>query len=372
MEIRKQSLDCNFEQWCILVRDRRWSLRQKHRLLEHFKTPDDIRSAPVQEVLACLKSKPLSRSDQFSNESIKADLSWLDQDEHHLIHIDDVRYPQALKQLPDAPIALFAKGDVSLLNNPQVAIVGSRRPTPVGVKVADEIAGQLAGAGICVTSGMALGIDGIAHVGALNAGGASTAVLGSGLDLVTPIRHQKLFERLSRCGLIISEYPLGYPASRYTFPERNRIVSGLSLGVIIVEAAQRSGTLITARLATEQNRELMVVPGSAMSAQYAGSHALIQQGAALVCNAQDVLHCLADQLGHWCQVAEAQQVATPKESLSHEEQSLLGVIGGESTRVDDIIFASGLTAAKVSSMLITLEVKGVVAACGDGGYINLS
>lgn len=372
MEIRKQSLDCNLEQWCMLVRDRRWSLRQKHQLLEHFKTPDGIRSAPAQEVRACLKGKPLSRSDQISNESIQADLSWLEQAEHHLIHINDVRYPRALKQLPDAPIALFAKGDVSLLNTPQVAIVGSRRPTPVGVKATDEIARQLATVGICVTSGMALGIDGIAHAGALNAGGASTAVLGSGLDLVTPIRHQKLFERLSHFGLIVSEYPLGHPATRYTFPERNRIVSGLSLGVIIVEAAQRSGTLITARLATEQNRELMVVPGSALSTQYTGSHALIQQGAALVCNAEDVLHCLADQLGHWYQAVQAEVIATPKESLSREEQSLLEAIGAESTRVDDIIFASGLTAAEVSSMLITLEVKGVVAACGDGGYVNLS
>ena len=271
--------------------------------------------------------------------------------------------------MSDPPIALFAKGDASQLARPQIAIVGSRRPTPVGSALAQRLAGGLAELGVVITSGLALGIDSAAHIGALNAGGDSTAVLGSGLDVFTPARNKVLFNRLSCEGLVVSEYPLAYPASRYTFPERNRIVSGLSLGVVIVEAAERSGTLITARLAAEQNREVMVVPGSGLSAQYRGSHALIQQGAALVASVDDVLHCLGSELNGWKKLSSSGDIA----QRSYDgDARLLRYIGAESTSMDNIILASGLTSAEVSSMLISLEIEGVVAVSDDGGYINLS
>lgn len=360
---------CSDRDWCIFIRDRRWSSSQKHRLLERFKTPEAVYSASVQDIFDCVAAKQSLTYSKVPLEVIRADLRWLGEPEHHLIHWHDGRYPVALKQLPDPPVALFAVGDVSQLIRPQLAIVGSRRPTPVGAALAERIAGGLAELGVVVTSGLALGIDSHAHLGALNAGGESTAVLGSGLDKFTPVRNKALFDRLSATGLVLSEYPLAHPATRYTFPERNRIVSGLSLGVVIVEAAERSGTLITARLAAEQNREVMVVPGSGLSPQYRGSHALIQQGAALVTNVDDVLHCLAIELS-------ARTSAGSQDDIAQRSQSgdarILRYIGAESTSMDDIILASGLTSAEVSSMLISLEIEGVVAVSGDGGYINLS
>lgn len=362
---------CSPRDWCLLIRDRRWSLRQKHELLERFKCPGAIFSASLKELRRSISGRQSSRLAQVIEDDIRVDLEWLSHPEHHLVSINDRRYPELLKQLPDPPIALFAIGDLSLLSKPQVAIVGTRRPTPIGAAIADKIAARLAELGIVVTSGMALGIDGIAHTGALRVGGLSVAVLGSGLDMITPARHTRLFNLLSNKGLLLSEYPLGYPATRYTFPERNRIVSGLSLGVVIVEAAERSGTLITARLAAEQNRELMVVPGSALSAQYQGSHALIQQGAALVADADDVLHCLSGELGAVLDGHDQAHYENPAQNKTHNYDGLLQHIGAESTSVDDIILASGLTAAEVSSILITLEIEGVVAASSDGGYINL-
>jgi len=216
----------------------------------------------------------------LSAQCVQADLDWLAGDRHHLIALDSVYYPSLLREIPDPPLVLFAIGDIGLLNEPQVAVVGSRRPTPVGDRVTRDISNGLASLGIVVTSGMALGIDAAAHQAALSDQGSSVAVLGNGLDTVYPSRNRELFSQLASNGLIVSEYPLGVKPSRYTFPQRNRIISGLSHGVVIVEAAERSGTLVTARLALEQNKEVMVVPGSALSSQYRGSHDLIKQGAA--------------------------------------------------------------------------------------------
>jgi len=366
--------DCSSRHWCLFIRDRRWSLRQKHELLQRFKSPDVILSAAKKQFVGFVTGKQMSKSAQVSEKAIRADLRWLEHPDNHLVTCQDKHYPEALKQLPDAPISLFAIGDLTLLSEPQVAIVGARRPTPVGLAITDKIAMQLAKSGIGVTSGMALGVDGAAHVSALKVGGASTAVLASGLDRIAPTRHRQLFNQLADQGLVLSEYPLGYPATRYTFPARNRIVSGLSLGVVIIEAAERSGTLITARLATEQNRDVMVVPGSVLSAQYRGSHALIQQGAALVASGEDVLRCLSCDLESRFLDNRRQplKINNPSRQTVNSDAGLLRYISVESTSVDEIILASGLTAAEVSSMLITLEIEGVVAVSGDGGYINLS
>ena len=254
-----------------------------------------------------------------------------------------------------------------MLGDPSVSIVGSRRPTPAGTIITQRLAGELSALGIVITSGMALGVDGIAHQAALTAGSPTIAVMGCGLDTVYPARHRSLFESISRQGLLLSEYPLGTPPDRYRFPERNRIVSGLSSGVIIVEAAERSGTRITARLAMEQGREVLVVPGSPLNPQYAGSHALIQQGAALVTDTQDVLHSLSIPLQSALQDIES----GPQESLKGNDHPLLRYINFEPTSTDQIISASGLTTAQVSSMLLMLEVDGLIAASDDGGYVRL-
>ncbi len=324
--------------------------------------------------LAALSSVKLSAK---AEQRIEADLTWLQSDQHHFIPINDPRYPTLLKHIDDPPLALYAIGDPELMSLPQIAIVGSRRPTPVGARCAQNIAGDLANFGIGISSGLALGIDGLAHASALDAKGKSIAVLAHGLDQIYPQRNRELHGRLAAHGLIVSEYPLGTPPGRHRFGERNRIVSGLALGTVIIEAAERSGTLITARLTSEQNRELMVVPGSALSAQYRGSHQLLQQGASLVCNAQDVLACLNNEFASYFKDQAATRFqsddrADPDHGLSSEQQHLLRLIGAESTPVDDIIQSSGLPADQVAQDLLMLEISGHIAAAADGGFVNIS
>lgn len=306
------------------------------------------------------------------SEAIQAEMKWLQAAQHYLLPITDPRYPSKLRQIPDPPLALYIVGDLTLLREPNVAIVGSRRPSPVGGRCAELIARELAQLGLVITSGLALGVDGIAHRGAFSAQhGKSIAVLAHGLATVYPKRHMKLFQQLVEYGLVMSEYPLALGVSKHHFPERNRIVSGLSMGVLIVEAAERSGTLITARLACEQDRELMVLPGSALSAQYRGSHKLIQQGAALVSNTQDVLACLFNELERNLsleQDLDSQSRCSENKKLEHP---LLEHIGAESTSIDEIIEASGLSAAEVSSELLLMEIQGQIATSHDGGYVSL-
>lgn len=355
--------------WLVLVRDRRWGSQQKVQLVKTFGSAAGALQATAGEVREAITGRPRGSDAQVSQSDIDIDLAWLNDPQNYVITLFDDQYPPLLKELVDPPLLLFATGDLTLLNQPKVAIVGSRRPTPVGAKIAGQLAADLSKQGITITSGMALGVDGIAHEATLNADGDTIAIMGCGLDIVYPARHQSMFQLIRQHGLLLSEYPLGYAPNKYTFPQRNRIVSGLSHGVIIIEAAERSGTLITARLAAEQNREVMVVPGSSCSAQYRGSHALIQQGAALITNADDALLCLASAL-QWNDVA-IQNVVRDDRVLPADLASLLGHVGASSTSVDDIVLASGLTAAEVSSMLLVLELEGAITMETDGGYVNL-
>ncbi len=354
--------------WLQLIRDRRWSIRQKIQLIKEFGCPTQVYQQPNSLLRQFTSGRWQSTDLIVDKDSICLDLEWLENPHHQLVCLGDQNYPELLVTLPDPPLALFTSGDTRLLSDPSVAIVGSRHPTPAGRRITEQIASELARSGINIVSGMALGIDGSAHQAALDAGGSTVAVMGCGLDDVYPSRHRSLFERISSDGCCISEYPLGVPVSRYTFPQRNRLVSGLCLGTIIVEAAERSGTLITARLALEQNRSLMVVPGSPLSRQYAGSHDLLQQGATLVTNAEDVLNEL--------QIPLQQALTSHLKKDADEGQkpaafALLEHIFHESTSVDAIISTSGLTAAKVSSILLELEVAGAVTQASDGGYIKL-
>lgn len=368
--------------WLRLIRDQRWSARQKRQLLKSFADPVTIYTQTVSSLSEVVGAKQVS--DFCDDQSrLELDCEWLRDPEHHLITLDHLSYPALLKEITDPPIAMFAKGDLSLLEQPSIAIVGSRRPTPIGAQIATKLASELSSIGLVITSGMALGIDGLAHKGALNmladqgAGsvGGTIAVLGCGVDCIYPARHRGLYQEISQQGLLLSEYPLGMRATRFSFPQRNRIVSGLSLGVIIVEAAHKSGTLITARLAMEQNREVMVVPGSALSRQYQGSHQLIMQGAALVVQRDDVLHVLQSQLSQLLEQFTNSNGSLKQRELDVEcehQHPLLKHISTVSTPIDQIISDSGLTAAQVSAMLLTLEVEGLIAAVDDGGYLNLS
>lgn len=375
---------CELTAWLTLIRDRRWSRRQKHELISQFGAPQAIYKAPVESLKNIISGRIRAEVATFNVESlmtqVEKDLSWIKANNASLITYTHLNYPALLKQIDDPPLALFGLGDISLLCEPQVSIVGSRRPTPIGAKVARQIAGELSNLGIVITSGMALGIDGLAHQGALEQGNATVAVMGCGLDVIYPARHKQMFEQIQSSGLLVSEYPLGVKPSRYTFPERNRIVSGLSMGTVIVEAAKKSGTLITARLAMEQNREVMVLPGSAVSYQYEGSHQLIKNGAALLTSTDDVLFILKDQLDR-VDVNRVYSNAINDDGnnssnsnyqcVNVEEDSFLALIGAESISIESLILSSGLTPAEVSSMLLILELEGRIAMSDNGGYINV-
>ena len=375
--------DRDLRVWLMFIRDRRWSRRQKRELLMYFDSVKTIYEHTNEQLKKVVSGRIRADFERFDQKALSSvvdkEFDWMMRHHVSLITYGSSCYPSLLNEIDDPPLALFAMGNISLLSELQVAIVGSRRPTPIGAKIARQISSQLTGLGIVITSGMALGVDGLAHEGALDEASATIAVMGCGLDQIYPARHRNLFERICSSGLILSEYSIGVKPSRFTFPERNRIVSGLSLGVVIIEAAQKSGTLITARLAMEQNREVMVLPGSALSQQYEGSHELIKNGAALITNIGDILFVLKDKLKD-IRVSEdslsssgQEKTSKPMEQLQNKEEiRLMQFIGAESISVEELIISSGLTPAQVSSIILTLELDEKVAMMEDGGYIRIN
>lgn len=302
---------------------------------------------------------------------VDQDLRWLEGDNRTLLTLRDTRYPALLREIEDPPPLLFVQGDVALLEMAQLAIVGSRNPTPSGEQTAEDFARYLARAGLVITSGLAAGIDGAAHRGALAGDTPTLAVTGTGLDRVYPARHRKLAHQIAERGALISELPPGTPPLPANFPRRNRIISGLSVGTLVVEAARQSGSLITARLATEQGREVFAIPGSIHNPLARGCHALIRQGAKLVETAQDVLEELAPLLGARPAPAqpEPEADAAPAPRLWDQEyRQLMDALDFDPTPVDLLIQRSGLTADAVSSMLLLLELEGFVSAAPGGRY----
>lgn len=354
--------------WLQLIRDSRWTEKQKRRLLSRFVCPTELYSADEAEISECIGGEAWLNKKLLLKREVEQDLAWLVQDNCHLISYADSQYPAYLREIDDSPLALFAIGNTELLNSSSVAIVGSRKPTPVGAKIATQLAAELAELGITIVSGMALGIDGLAHQSVLDAAENTVAVLGSGVDVIYPARHRKQYHQIAEQGCLISEFPLRSKPTRYNFPKRNRIISGLSHGVIIIEAAEKSGTLVTARLAMEQNREVMVVPGSALSAQYQGSHRLIQQGAALVTCVSDVLSVLAEPLKANLEIAKQKNEIQKRDPNA---QKILDLLGAEPVSEDQIIAESGLSAAQISSQLLALELDGLIARADQGGYVSL-
>ncbi|HET8551219.1 MAG TPA: DNA-processing protein DprA [Gammaproteobacteria bacterium] len=300
---------------------------------------------------------------------IDSDLGWLEPPDRHLLTARHPDWPPLLSEIPDPPLALFVRGDPALLAEPQLAIVGSRNPTPAGRDTAADFARHLARAGLVITSGLAMGIDGAGHKGALDGGGATIAVCGTGLDRIYPARHEALAREIAAHGALVSEYPLGTRPLRHHFPERNRLVSGLSLGVLVVEAAQRSGSLISARLASEQGRDVFAIPGSIHNPLAHGCHRLIRDGAKLVETAADVLEELAPLLRLATDPADAGAAVSPDDPRA---QQVLKYVDFAPTSVDRIVERSGLTAAAISAMLLSLELKGFIAAAPGGGYMRTS
>ena len=328
---------------------------------------------------SCLAAAGLGRSDweSLTNRKLKSkmlardcnidlDLQWLKRAGNHFIAMTDFSYPKELLKLYDAPVGLFVSGDVTALQALQVAIVGSRRQTPVGRKVAMQFSQGLVEAGLGITSGLAKGVDASAHQACCDAGGQTIAVAGCGLDTVYPRENHALAKNVQERGCIISEYPIGIPPKKEHFPARNRIIAALAMGVVVIEAARRSGSLITARLAAEQGKEVFAIPGSILSPQSVGCHHLIQQGAVLAQSIEDVLFEL--------QLPITRELMYKKSQLvdSEPECEVLQSIAYESTLIEDIIANSNMSFQQLTQRLIELELDGLIARAHNGDYFRIT
>jgi DNA processing protein len=344
-------------------------------LLTKFAPPQAIYSASISQLREIVDEEIARKINRgVDTEAIKPTLDWLKKDNAHIVTLADSEYPQKLLEISNPPAVLYAIGNLPWLNHPSLAIVGSRSATPQGEKNAEEFAASLCHLGLCVVSGMALGIDGAAHKGALKANGATIAVVGTGLDIVYPARHRDLAHKIAERGLIISEFPLGTPSKAQNFPRRNRLISGLSLGCLVVEANIDSGSLITARLSIEQGREVFAIPGSIHSPVAKGCHQLIKQGAKLVENTQDILEEIKNLL--------------PANNLSYSPTGLMGEINSATTtgqagntvldlmgfdaiNFDQLQQLSALTTEALSAMLMMLELDGKITVLSGNQYQRL-
>jgi DNA processing protein len=303
------------------------------------------------------------------HELIARDLAWLQDRDHHLLTWDSADYPALLRNAQNPPAALFVAGDPDVLWMPQIAVVGARSASAAGLANARAFAKAFVEAGNVVTSGLAEGVDGAAHAAALDAGGKTIAVLGTGPDLVYPRQHQQLAARIAAAGALVTEFPPGTAGKPEHFPRRNRIIAGLSLGTLVVEASLNSGSLITARLAGEQGREVFALPGSIHSPLARGCHKLIREWSKLVETAAEVIEelrgvgaLLAESLRQRMDDEGAPQALAPAAHADPEYQRLLAALDAQAAALDELAARTGLSAAALSSMLLVLELDGVVVA----------
>jgi len=314
-------------------------------------------------------------------EQIESGLQWLAQSDHHLLCWDDDAYPVLLRRIANPPAALFVDGDPGCLWQPQIAVIGSRNPTAGGLDHARDFARTLARQGMTITSGLASGIDTASHVAALDAGALTIAVNGTGLDRVYPSSSRAVAARIRSQGAMISELPLGSPPKRQHFPSRNRIISGLSLAVLVIEAGLNSGTLITARKAAEQGRDVFALPGSLNNPMAKGCHRLIREGARLVETTADIMQELGPVAAE-LQMEIRQRLDLPDEPAEKpvslqdtllddaDYSAVWNVLAHDPKPMDVIIEQSGLSAREISSMLLMMELKGLVKKHGNGHYVR--
>jgi DNA processing protein len=344
-------------------------------LLSRFGLPQNIFGSSHTALSAAIGSKRASTLlAEPDREAIERALAWAAEDHHAILTLADGDYPQSLLTISDPPPILYVSGRTDLMNVAALAIVGSRSATPQGLSNAEQFARSFSEAGLCIVSGLALGIDAAAHRGAL-AGAASTiAVVGTGADIVYPSRNRDLAATIKQQGAIVTCYPLGTPAIGANFPRRNRLISGLSKGVLVAEAALQSGSLITARFANEQGREVFAIPGSIHSPHAKGCHQLIKAGAKLVESAQDVLEELAGSWKPGPGPSAIQDRATPASAsaMDAEARQLLQHLGYDPCDIDSLCERSGLTTGRVSAMLLQLELEGSVASLPGGRYQRVS
>lgn len=298
----------------------------------------------------------------FDMRDIDADLEWEKADNHHLLTWEDSHYPGLLKEIHDPPAVLYAAGDLHCLQKPMLSMVGTRKPSVSGKETALNFARELASRQITIVSGLAHGIDAYAHSGCLATKGSTIAVMGTGINTIYPRAHYDLASKIRKHGLLLTEFPLNTSPNAGHFPRRNRIISGLSLFTLVVEAAIKSGSLITARLALEQNRDVLAIPGSIHNPQASGCHYLLQQGAKLITSVQDVL----DEMGV---EKKASETSPRKLSLATNNENLVKCFGFEITTIDQLVERSGNSVETVTSELAQLELQGVVKAV-PGGYFR--
>lgn len=353
--------DAEFAAWLRLLETPGLGRDGARRLLAAFGSPQavlDARAAAWRELVGPALATALASEPPAYADRLIAARRWLDGGaDRNVVTLGDADYPPLLLQTADPPLLLYVQGRASLLAAPSLAMVGSRNPTAQGADNARAFARQLGQDGLAVVSGLALGIDGAAHEGALMAPAGTVAVVGTGLDRVYPARHRDLAHRIGATGALVSEYAPGTPALPPNFPQRNRIIAGLSLGTLVVEAALRSGSLITARLAAEAGREVFAVPGSIHSPQSKGCHALIKQGAKLVESAADIVEELRGQ-----RQAPAQPGPAPA------PHPLLDALGDDPVTLDALLARTGLPTPELSARLLELELDGRVARLPGGLY----
>jgi DNA processing protein len=352
-------LDPSLKAWLALSLTHGLGGEGARRLLKEFGSPDAVLAASISSLKHLVKPDAAAAIKRgIADDAFNLALAWLEDKNNHVVTLADSVYPQALLNIPDPPLLLYVKGRVDLLNQAALAIVGSRNATPQGIHNAEAFAKSLSDAGLCIISGMAHGIDAAAHRGALRGPGSSIAVVGTGLDKIYPAANRDLAHALAQHGTLISEFPLGTPPLSANFPRRNRLISGMSLGSLVVEASLQSGSLITARLALEQGREVFAIPGSIHAPQSKGCHALLKQGAKLVETAQDILEELGGQ----------RVSAVQRSGPEGPDSALLEHLGFDPVDADTLSLRCGLTVAELSAMLLTLELDGRISVLPGGLY----
>lgn len=366
-------VDDSLKAWLALSLIRGLGGESARRLLKEIGLPEAIFATPASILKSYVKANIAAQIAQgIGEDALVSTLAWLQDDNNHIVTLADNDYPQALLNIPDPPILLYVKGRLDLLNHQALAVVGSRNATPQGINNAEAFAQSLSESGLCIISGMAHGIDAAAHRGALrcqgNHCGGSVAIVGTGLDKVYPAANRDLAHALAEYGALISEFPIGTPPLAANFPRRNRIISGMSLGCLVVEASLKSGSLITARLALEQSRDVFAIPGSIHSPQSKGSHALLKQGAKLVEAAQDIL----EELGSLF-ISEPATNQPPLDNhdpqeLETSDAAILEHLGHDPVNVETLSTRCGLTVAELSAMLLTLELAGHISVLPGGMY----
>ncbi len=357
-------VEASLKAWLALSLTRGLGGESARRLLKEFGSPDAVFAASISSLKSVVKADVAAEINKgFADDAVAPALAWLEDGNNRIVTLADLDYPQALLNIPDPPLLLYVKGRLALLNRPSLAVVGSRSATPQGISNAEAFAKSLSDAGLCIISGLAHGIDAAAHRGALRGLGNSIAVVGTGLDKVYPAANRDLAHALAQQGALISEFPLGTPPLAANFPRRNRLISGMSLGCLVVEASLQSGSLITARLALEQGRDVFAIPGSIHAPQSKGCHALLKQGAKLVETAQDIL----EELGGFA-VPPAPAVNSEGPDSEGQDAALLEHLGFDPVDVDTLSVRCGLTVSQLSAMLLTLELNGRICVLPGGLY----